>query len=339
MEGRPFWDGRTGGYCSKLRFWIVRKNTDGLPAPRHDNGGMSLEPSPSAAIEHVVFNTLQGAHATLERSALLGDNMAVAVWRRHIDEVETVYQQPGHHTLSCYLDGGFRTERQEAPGLYGAPRRMCTLPDDHESRWRVRGELRFLHVYFLPEHFTRKAVLECEREPREVTLSDRTFFEDEQLSYWCNALCAMAWDGVDARLRANEAAHALISALLRSQGVLRKGAPSRGGLSPVVRQRVVDWIEAHLGNKSMTLGELAALACLSEYHFVRMFRMSCGLPPHAWIAGRRIDRAKGLLRAGAWSLQRVAEACGYADQSHFCHRFRAATGVSPGQYRRLFSNS
>ena len=38
------------------------------------------------------------------------------LWTRDTEEAETVYERPGHHTLSCYLDGGYRTERQKMPG-------------------------------------------------------------------------------------------------------------------------------------------------------------------------------------------------------------------------------
>ncbi|MEK8061274.1 AraC family transcriptional regulator, partial [Burkholderia contaminans] len=67
-----------------------------------------------------VCRTLADANATLERFAWLGDHLAIAEWTRITDESETVYEQPGHHTLSCYLDGGYRTERQRVP-RYGAP--------------------------------------------------------------------------------------------------------------------------------------------------------------------------------------------------------------------------
>ena len=66
-----------------------------------------------------------------------------------------------------------------------------------------------------------------------------------------------------------------------------------------------------------------------------MFRVSFGMPPHAWIAARRLDRARPLLTAGALPLQQVADACGYADLSHFSHRFRSSAGVSPSRYRQI----
>ena len=294
------------------------------------------EPPPTR-ISHAVFNTLRGTNAELERFAWLGDDLAVAIWHRQTDEEETAYIRPGHHTLSYYLGGGYRTERNELPGMYGSPGRLCTLPDDHESRWVVRDRLRFLHVYFLPEHFTRRAVQELDREPRELTLADRTYFEHGQIARLCAALEQAPWDGPDALLRTNETVHETLSHLLRSQSAPRREVSMKGGVAPSVRRRLADYIESHL-DRNITLGMLAETAGLSEYHLARMFRISFGMPPHAWIAARRLDRARQLLKATSLPLQQVADACGYADLSHFSHRFRAAVGVSPRQYRQVIAH-
>ncbi len=285
-------------------------------------------------IRHAVFNTLRGTNAVLERFAWLGDELAVAIWRRETHEEETTYIRPGHHTLSYYLGGGYRTERNELPGLYGSPGRLCTLPDQHESRWMVRDQLRFLHVYFLPAHFTRRAVIELDREPRELTLADRTYFEHAQIAHLCTTLERMPWQGADAQLRVNETVHEALSALLLSQTAVLHDVRLKGGLAPAVRRRLADYIEANL-EQALTLGMLADIACLSEYHLARMFRISFGMPPHAWIAARRFDRARQLLKNATLPLQQVADACGYADLSHFSHRFRVGAGVSPSRYRQV----
>lgn len=285
---------------------------------------------------HSVGRTLAEADATLERFAWLGDRLAAAVWRRVTVEEETTYDKPGHHTLSCYLDGGYRTERQKLPGQYGAPQRLCALPGDHESRWWVRGQMHFMHLYFLPEHFTRRAVQELDREPRELTLADRTYFEDARIAALCRGLAAAPWDAPDDRLRANETAHEILSLLLRAQAVRRDDATIKGGLAPAMRRRLVDYIDANL-SRTPTLGELAELACLSEFHFSRMFRASFGMPPSAWIALQRLDRARTLLRTTTLPVDRIAANCGYADASHFGHRFRAAVGAAPLAYRRALN--
>jgi AraC family transcriptional regulator len=66
-----------------------------------------------------------------------------------------------------------------------------------------------------------------------------------------------------------------------------------------------------------------------------MFKVSFGMPPSAWVAQRRLDRARSMLKSSELPLQQVADACGYADLSHFSHRFRAATGTPPGRYRQI----
>ena len=294
---------------------------------------MTSRPTP---ISHAVFNTMSHTDATLERFAWLGDGIAAAVWDRNTDEELTTYVQPGHHTLSCYLDGGYRVERGGAPGRYGAPMRLCTMPDWHDSQWVGRDHLRLLHIYFMPEHFTRRAVLELDREPRELTLADRTFFENPRIVQLCRQLVASPWNDAGELLRANELTHEALSELLRSQSIVRRDLQLRGGLSPVVRRRLADYIEAHLA-EPITLGVLAQLACLSEFHLARMFRVSFGMPPSSWIAARRVERARGLLKHTALPLQQVADACGYADLSHFSHRMRAALGTPPGRYRSITS--
>jgi AraC family transcriptional regulator len=293
-----------------------------------------LSALPDGELSHSVFKTMSETEAELERFAWLGDELALAIWRRDTPVAETSYNQPGHHTLSYYLDGGHRTERMTMPGVYGGPKRLCTLPDWHESSWTVRGQMHFLHIYFLPQHFTRRAVVELDREPRELTLADRTYFEHERIGQLCAALANMPWDGPDAQLRANEVTHEALSHLLLAQSAPLQQARVRGGLAPVVRRRLADYIEAHLG-QDITLGMLAELACLSEYHLVRMFKVSFGMPPSAWIAARRIERARVLLKTTDQPLQQIADACGYADLSHFSHRFRAALGAPPSRYRSI----
>ncbi|MDN7606353.1 AraC family transcriptional regulator [Burkholderia multivorans] len=279
-----------------------------------------------------VCRTLADANATLERFAWLGDHLAIAEWTRITDESETVYAQPGHHTLSCYLDGGYRTERERVP-RYGAPGLLCALPGDHESRWWVRGEMHFVHLYFLPEHFTQRAIRELDREPRELKLADRTYFEEARVASLLRSVALERWDDADGRLRVNETAHDVLSLLLREQSATRTDTPFRGGLAPAVRRRVRDYIDAHL-SQPLTLGELAEVAALSEYHFSRMFRLSFGRAPHAWVAEQRLARARLLLRTTSLPLAQIAADCGYANAAHFSHRFRDAHGAAPNAYRR-----
>jgi AraC-like DNA-binding protein len=80
-----------------------------------------------------------------------------------------------------------------------------------------------------------------------------------------------------------------------------------------------------------SLEQLSALAGLSQYHLVRVFRQETGLPPHTYLTQTRIERAKEQLQAGE-PIAAVAATTGFADQSHFTKRFKRIVGVTPGQY-------
>lgn len=82
-----------------------------------------------------------------------------------------------------------------------------------------------------------------------------------------------------------------------------------------------------------SLEELAVAVNLSPFHFARVFRRATGLPPHAWLRQRRLERARVLLGSGC-AAAAVAAQLGYADQSHLSRQFKQAYGVGPGEYRR-----
>jgi len=86
----------------------------------------------------------------------------------------------------------------------------------------------------------------------------------------------------------------------------------------------------------LSLGDLAAEANLSEFHFARMFRASFGVAPHEWVMQQRLARAQDLLRNTTLPLATVAERCGFASASHFSRRFALQLGASPSCYRRAW---
>lgn len=280
---------------------------------------------------HEVFDVLLSrSRARLLASATLGDGLGVATWRNGRDE--TRYARPGHHTLSLYLAGGHGTYRTEAPSRRGEPGRVCLMPAGHESNWVVGGEQRFLHLYFDADHLAPLALRLLDREPRELGLPELTFIDDAVLSRPLQAIAGLDWRDPQSRLEANTLAHGVLAQLVGAHGARAPAGRRQGGLAPAVRRRLGDWIEQHLA-QSITVGDMAAQAALSEHHFARMFRVSFGMAPHAWVLHRRIERARALLR-GDGTLEQVAQACGLASASHLVRRFRTQTGFTPGDYRR-----
>ncbi len=93
---------------------------------------------------------------------------------------------------------------------------------------------------------------------------------------------------------------------------------------------VKDFILAH-SEENISLHDLAALAGLSPWHFLRQFKKIVGLPPHAWLLQARLLQAQKLLKKRE-KITSVALKCGFSDQSHFNRHFKRAIGVTPSQY-------
>lgn len=102
-------------------------------------------------------------------------------------------------------------------------------------------------------------------------------------------------------------------------------------LSPVHRQRLKDYCLFHLAEK-ITLDDLAALCGLGRFPFLRRFKQTVGMTPHAWLLRLRLEQACALLAGGKRTIAEVAQGVGFYDQSHFNKAFRQAFGVAPSAY-------
>jgi AraC family transcriptional regulator len=127
---------------------------------------------------------------------------------------------------------------------------------------------------------------------------------------------------------------AVCVARLLAQRPAQATAPQSLAISPQRLRRVLDYIEASLGERTLSLAEIAAVAHLSQFHFSRAFKSATGTAPHRFVVERRVDRAKTLLADPGISLAEIAAAVGFANQAHFSTMFRRLTSMSPRQYRQ-----
>ncbi len=97
-------------------------------------------------------------------------------------------------------------------------------------------------------------------------------------------------------------------------------------------QQCVDYIELHLSDR-IRAADLAALVGYSEYYITRRFKQETGYSINNYIKFAKIERAKVLLASTDDSLQRIADALGFATRSYFSQCFKEVTGQSPAEYR------
>jgi AraC-like DNA-binding protein len=75
-------------------------------------------------------------------------------------------------------------------------------------------------------------------------------------------------------------------------------------------------------------------ACLSPFHFNRVFTRAFGETPHEFVTRRRIEEAKKLLLAENRSVTDICFDLGYESLGSFSTKFRSLTGLSPAAFRR-----
>ncbi|MBE9045907.1 helix-turn-helix transcriptional regulator [Pleurocapsales cyanobacterium LEGE 10410] len=103
------------------------------------------------------------------------------------------------------------------------------------------------------------------------------------------------------------------------------------GLSKSKLKQVTEYIHEHL-DRDLKVVELAAIAQMSPYYFIRLFRKTTGKTPHQYILLSRIEKAQYLLQQRNISISEIAATVGFCDQSHLTKYFKRITGLTPRQY-------
>ena len=83
----------------------------------------------------------------------------------------------------------------------------------------------------------------------------------------------------------------------------------------------------------ISLDQLAAEACLSKYHFLRLFRIAYGLSPYQYIQHLRLEKARGLLANSFIPITDISTLLGFDNSQSFSRLFYQRMGIYPTQYR------
>lgn len=201
---------------------------------------------------------------------------------------------------------------------------------------------RILHIYLPVSHFS-SSNFEVNVDPAAVSaLSYERAFEDPLLAEIGFAIAAELQSETSAGGLLIEALASSLAARLTQKYVAASAsqcAPRHAaqGLDRRRLARVLDYIETNLEG-DLSIERMAAIACLSRFHFARAFRQAVGESPHRYVSARRLERAKALLIHGDRPLVDIALALSFSSQSNFTRAFTQATGQAPGQFRQRFGS-
>ena len=215
------------------------------------------------------------------------------------------------------------------PGMIGltAPGRPTDI------RWRGTERTFTTHVELPGSLIDRTCVELWGRDATRLGRPDALAVEDPVLSSVVDALCAAARAGVD-EFYAESAATFLAAHLLTVHATAPP--PWEVGREDQRVRRAAQFIRDN-HQQPLTLAEMAAVADLSPFHFLRVFKTATGQTPYRFLTKVRVDRARRHLARHDLSVTEIAHLCGFASPSRLTAAFRSETGLSPSEYRAAAS--
>jgi AraC family transcriptional regulator len=227
-------------------------------------------------------------------------------------------------------DGAVQRTVSVQPGIIGV------MPAGfEETEIEIASPVECLHIFLAPSLTDHSALADYEIDPAKMEIVRCPGGADPLLKEIAVSLLGVASRPTAASDRLFiDGASAMIAAHLvsRYSNITRRQAAPSPSLSYDRLQRVLDLVDDRFAS-DIGLDDLAAEACLSPFHFSRLFRKATGLSPHRYVTERRVREAKAKLTEGRLSLVEIALESGFGSQGSFNRIFRKHTGLTPGRYR------
>lgn len=229
----------------------------------------------------------------------------------------------------CEIEGRYRGQWHAA--RYRAGSLGMTAPGQEVTlRWRGSSQHETLQLHLPAQTLRDSAEALSRRGARPSELPHGLFREDPMIRHLMLGL-SRAMEAGYADLYAETAANFLAIHLLTQYGcaALPPAIPTDDARLRRVNAFIRDDLAA-----DHSLKELAAVAGLSRFHLVRLFKKTYGETPFRRLTRLRMEEAMRLLTEGRDPIIQVALSCGYENPAHFASAFRQSVGVSPSQFRR-----
>lgn len=120
--------------------------------------------------------------------------------------------------------------------------------------------------------------------------------------------------------------------------ILAEAARSRNSAatekkSPRWLEQARDFLHANFA-EPVALETIAEIAAVHPVHLARVFRQQYDCTIGEYVRRLRVEFARRRISNSNDSLNEIALAAGFTDQSHFARTFKTHTGVTPGEYRK-----
>lgn len=96
-------------------------------------------------------------------------------------------------------------------------------------------------------------------------------------------------------------------------------------------QKVIRYINSNYMNK-ITVDDMAKISGYSKSYFKKIFQQHFRTPPHKFLMDIRLEQAKTMLESKVFSLNEIAEKCGFGNEYYFSNAFKREIRCSPKRY-------
>jgi AraC-like DNA-binding protein len=99
----------------------------------------------------------------------------------------------------------------------------------------------------------------------------------------------------------------------------------------------LQYIHEHT-DREISINDLSEIACVSNDHFIRLFKKETGQTPLQYINNKKIEKAQLLLLTTPSSIRNIALDLSLDNISYFNKLFKQHTGKTPLEYRKEYRN-
>ena len=149
--------------------------------------------------------------------------------------------------------------------------------------------------------------------------------------------------GVDDEAWYDEQLHFLLERMLAHRDGLLEQIDSLQLIRATTRReihrrisRATDYLHSNY-REQIDLDALGKAACLSKYHFLRLFTLVHGITPHQYLLRKRAKVALRLLQTTPLDVSEIASTVGFVQRHALLRHMRRWTGLSPREIRRAES--
>jgi AraC family transcriptional regulator len=200
-------------------------------------------------------------------------------------------------------------------------------PSDMPSFWRSSAVRDNIHISLSPTWLQRAA-------EDEVVLGHCLGRRDPVLAAFAELLLSSLDNNVSIQPAFGEhMAMSIALHLIENYAQPRERHRATSALTSRQMRQLTDAVMDGL-HEHWPVNRLAGIVGLSPFHFSRVFKISFGTTPHAWVHFQRMELAAKLVRDSHQAFADIAVTTGHPSAAHFSHAFRRHWGVTPSDYRR-----